>query len=269
MDRKKNRGKTIVLLALGILAIVIVWLIFTPKHTAVDNFGKKNKIQENVDSQKVLDKKDPGIIQGKIDVMPTIDYKNLEENKTLKKLMETRKENLGVQKSLDMIVKSDESFIIGDSKISMREILEKTFAKNGEVYQEDISPSKGYVPLKIKQFGIHVVQPGENLWNIHFNILKEYYAAKNIQVAAKADEPGDLGFSSGIGKVLKFSETMVIIYDLAEKQIVKNINLLEPLSKIVVYNMDAVFALLEEINYDNVSKIQFDGKNIWISAKKS
>ncbi|MCP4722868.1 MAG: hypothetical protein GY860_25735, partial [Desulfobacteraceae bacterium] len=89
------------------------------------------------------------------------------------------------------------------------------------------------------------------------------------QVASKADEPGNLGFSSGVGKILKFSETMVIIYNLIEKKVVEDINLLEPLSKIVVYNMDAVFTLLEEINYDNVDRIQFDGKNIWIPAKKS
>ena len=35
-----------------------------------------------------------------------------------------------------------------------------------------------------------------------------------------------------------------------------------------VYNMDEVFSLLEEINYDTVDRIQFDGKNIWVPAKK-
>jgi len=150
----------------------------------------------------------------------------------------------------------------------MREILEKAYAQSGTVYQEEISPSGGTVPVKIREYGIHVVQPGDNIWNIHFRILKEYYAHKNISIEPKADEPKNLGFSSGIGKVLKFSETMVIIYNLIEKQVVKDINLIEPLSKIVVYNMDAVLSLLEEINYDNVDRIQFDGKNIWIPTKK-
>jgi hypothetical protein len=167
-----------------------------------------------------------------------------------------------------MIVKSDESFIVGASKVSMREILEKAFTQSGEVYQEEISPTGESVPKKIKEYGIYVVRPGDNIWNIHFNILKEYYSHKNILVSSKADEPVDMGLSSGVGKILKFSETMVIIYNLIEREVARNINLLEPLSKIVVYNMDEVFSLLEEINYDTVDKIQFDGKNIWIPAKK-
>jgi len=32
--------------------------------------------------------------------------------------------------------------------------------------------------------------------------------------------------------------------------------------------MDAVFSLLDEINFDNVDRLQFDGKNIWIPANK-
>jgi hypothetical protein len=33
--------------------------------------------------------------------------------------------------------------------------------------------------------------------------------------------------------------------------------------------MDEVFSLLQEFNYDNIDRIQFDGKTIWIPAKKS
>ncbi len=207
-----------------------------------------------------------GAVEGKINVKPTIDYKELEKDEPLKTLMENRKTDLGIQKSLDMIIKSDESFIVGASKVSMREILEKAFTQSGEVYQEDISSTGESLPKKIKEYGIYVVRPGDNIWNIHFNILKEYYSHKNIQVASKADEPGNLGFSSGVGKILKFSETMVIIYNLLEEKVTHDLNLIEPLSKVVVYNMEAVFNLLDEINYTNVDKLQFDGKNIWIPA---
>jgi len=113
-----------------------------------------------------------------------------------------------------------------------------------------------------------VVQPGDNIWNIHFNILKEYYEYKGINVSSEADEPIDKGLSSGVGKILKFSETLVIIYNLVEKKVTSDIDLLEPLSKIVVYNMDEVFSLLQEINYKNIDRIQFDGKTIWIPTKK-
>jgi len=77
-----------------------------------------------------------------------LDYNELEKDEPLKTLMEKQKKKLGIQKSLDMIVKSNESFIIGGSKVSMREILEKTFTRSGEVYQEEISSSGESVPKK-------------------------------------------------------------------------------------------------------------------------
>ena len=146
--------------------------------------------------------------------------------------------------------------------------MEKAFIKKGDVFEEKIEDSGAVRPHKIQTYGIYVVKPGDNIWNIHFNILKEYYKYKGINVSSMADEPVDQGMSSGVGKILKFSETMVIIYNLIEKKVDSNINLLEPLSKIVVYNMDEVFSLLQEINYENMDRIQFDGKTIWIPAKK-
>lgn len=272
----QDKRKTIVISAIVILGIIGVWLFVTPNNQSINNFLKKTKVAASSESKTILntkainlaDTKNKIVVKGDIIVKPTIDYKDMKKDTPLGKLMDTRKENLGIQKSLDMIIKSDESFIVGDSKVSMREILEKAYTKSGTVYQEEIAPSGGTVPVKIREYGIHVVRPGDNIWNIHFGILKEYYAHKNISIEPKADEPKNLGFSSGVGKVLKFSETMVIIYNLIEKQVVKDINLIEPLSKIVVYNMDAVLSLLEEINYDNVDRIQFDGKNIWIPTKK-
>jgi len=113
-----------------------------------------------------------------------------------------------------------------------------------------------------------VVQPNDNIWNIHFNILKEYYESQGINVSPKADEPMQKGLSSGVGKILKFSETMVVIYNMVDKKVSTSIDLLEPLSKVVVYNMDEVFSLLSKINYENIDRLQFDGKTIWIPAKK-
>ncbi len=219
-------------------------------------------------NQKAITKIEDGTVQGDIIVMPTIDYNDLKKNKKLKDLMVSRKESLGIKKSLDMIVNSDESFTIGDIQISMRDILEKAFIKKGEVFEEKIEASGAVRPHKIKAYGIYVVQPGDNIWNIHFNILKEYYEYKGINVSSEADEPIDKGLSSGVGKILKFSETLVIIYNLVEKKVTSDIDLLEPLSKIVVYNMDEVFSLLQEINYKNIDRIQFDGKTIWIPTKK-
>jgi hypothetical protein len=209
-----------------------------------------------------------GIVKKNIIVMPTIDYNALKKDDELIKLMNSRKTEFGIKNSLDMIVKSNESFTIGDNHISMRDILEKAFIKQGNVFEEKIATSGAVSPQKIKTYGIYVVRPGDNIWNIHFNILKEFYEHKGINVSPKADEPVDQGMSSGVGKILKFSETMVIIYNLVDKKVVSDTNLLEPLSKIIIYNMDEVFSLLFEFNYYNIDRIQFDGKTIWIPAKK-
>lgn len=210
------------------------------------------------------------IVRKKIETAePIFDYNEIEDDdKPLKQIMEARKKALGLDDSLDMIIRSDESFKIGDVHVSMRDILEEAFLDNQDVFVEQIDDQDIVTPQKIKEYGVYVIQPGDNIWNIHFNILKEYYSSRGIRLDPKADEPIEKGLSSGIGKILKFSETMVIIYNLIDKQIEKNIDLLKPLSKIVVYNMDEVFSLLQEINYDNVDQIRFDGKSIWINAEK-
>ena len=242
----------------------------TANNTGTSNYKVTKDSNKTAGSNETADDKSKaGIVTGNINILPAIDYKSLKKNKVLKKLMDARKKNRGIKKSLDMIVKSNETFHIGGSKVSMQEILKKACTERGEVFQEKIADSGEYKPIKIKEYGIYVVQPGDNIWNIHFNILKEYYAFNGIEVAPKADEPVKKGFSSGVGKILKFSEKIVIIYNLIDRKIVENINLLEPMSKLVIYNMDEIFALLGEINYDNVDGIQFDGKNIWIPATKS
>ncbi len=208
------------------------------------------------------------IAQGKIIVLPDIDYKNLKKNEKLKQLMVSRKEELGFKKSLDMIVKSDETFKVGDVQIPLRDILEKASFKEGKVFEEKIEDSGAVQPEKIKKFGIYVVQPGDNIWNIHFNILKEFYEHQGIKISPVADEPLSKGISSGIGKILKFSETMVIIYNFIEQKIDSNIELIEPLSKIIIYNMEEIFSLLQEVNYESIDRIQFDGKTIWVPTKK-
>ncbi len=232
--------------------------------------GKSSQEQPLEKTFRVEDKTLPPkkIISGTIDKKPDIDFKEIKSNSDLDQLMAERKKSLGIKQSLDMIVRSDEKFIVGGNRISMKEILEKAFTKKGEVFQEEIT-GPGQKPLKpVKEYGIYVVRPGDNIWNIHFNILKEFYNAKGVDVSAKADEPKNQGFSSGVGKILKFSETMVIIFNLIDRNVAEDINLLQPLSKVVVYNMAEVFSLLEEINYENVDRIQFDGRNIWIPAKK-
>ncbi len=117
-------------------------------------------------------------------------------------------------------------------------------------------------------YGIYVVQPGDNVWNIHFDFLKEYFEKKDITLYSRADEPLVNGISSGVGKILKFSETMVFIYNVREKKLGVNLDLIHPLSKIVVFNLGKAFSLLDRIDYSNISKIRFDGETLWLPAEE-
>lgn len=115
-------------------------------------------------------------------------------------------------------------------------------------------------------FGVYVVRPGDNIWNIHFRFLREYFKTRNIRLAPGADEPVAPGASSGVGKILKFSETMVHIYNLRERRLGKDLNLIHPRSKIVVFNLSEAFDLLGRIDAENIRRLRFDGGTLWIPA---
>lgn len=196
---------------------------------------------------------------------PVIDYGQLGNDKSLGNMMNERKAAYGVNKGLDMIVKSDESVKIGDETVNMADIQRKIQAKEGGIRVSDLQMrGEGHKDA----FGIYVVQPGDNIWNIHFKLLKGYFAHKGIEMAPMADEPDNSGLSSGVGKLLKFSENMVYIYNVKEHALAADLNNIRPLSKIVVYKMDKVFDLLETIDYSKVNLIRFDGETIWITAQQ-
>jgi len=205
---------------------------------------------------------------GKVHIPATaetvIDYNKIEKDKELKALMQKRKAEYGIEKGVDIITKSDESFKIGDSTVSMQEILDKMRIKSGDIVERDLKSKKNGKMKIPESFGIYVVQPGNNIWNIHFNFLKDYFAHKGISLSPLADEPVGDGQSSGVGKLLKFSEKTVNIYNIKEHKMDVDLNLIYPLSKVVIYNMDQIFALLDLIDYEHTNRIQFDGETLWI-----
>jgi len=195
-----------------------------------------------------------------------IDYGKLTEkaDKALTALMEERKAPYGVDKSIDMIVRPDESIKIGKETVRMQKILDEVRLKQGEILETDLKAE--IRPKEQDAFGVHVVQAGENIWDIHFNLLSEYYDHKGIHLSPLADEPDRLGYSTGVGKILKFSENMVHIYNIRKRILDTDLHLIYPLSKIVVYNMGRVFALLDRIDYKDVNRIEFDGETLWLPA---
>jgi hypothetical protein len=182
-------------------------------------------------------------------------------------LMALRKEKYGINESLDLIVASDEALRVGQRTVSMKEIFEKVAEARGLVLERNIQtdlPAGGP-----EDFGIHVVQPGDNIWNIHFRILKDFFGNKGVSLAPRADQPAPTGKSSGVGKILKFSENLVHIYNLNTGNIEADINLIAPNEKIVVYNMSEVFILLDKLDYSQVNLIQFDGDTLWLPAAQN
>ncbi|MBW2107345.1 MAG: hypothetical protein JRI36_01590 [Deltaproteobacteria bacterium] len=187
------------------------------------------------------------------------------EDKALAELMKERKAPYGVDKSLDMIVKSDESIKVGGKTVPMKKILDQVRLSNGEILETDLE--SGRAKEERRDYGIHVVQPNENIWDIHFKLLRDYYDHKGIHVSPLADEPDRGGRSSGVGKILKFSEHMVHIYNLKEHKLESDLDQIYPLTKIVIYNMSDIFALLDRIDYTDIQRIEFDGETLWLPAQ--
>jgi hypothetical protein len=211
----------------------------------------------------------PKSIAVDLDAVPSsqavLDYGRLENDQNLSRLMQERKDKYGITDGLDMIVTSDESLKVGNETVKMGDIVDEARLQRGELVEKNLGRPRTLSQKDAEDYGVHVVQPGENIWNIHFQLLKEFFKKRQINLSPMADEPGRNGFSSGVGKILKFSERMVYIYNMKDRRLESDINQIQPLSKVVVYNMKEVFSLLESIDVSNVNQIRFDGETIWIS----
>ncbi|MBL0700971.1 MAG: hypothetical protein JJV92_08825 [Desulfosarcina sp.] len=196
-----------------------------------------------------------------------VDYNNIENDTALKEMMEQRKTDYGIENGVDVILKSDETLKIGHSTVPMKKIIEKIRLKSGEIVESDIGSAKKDSKYKFETFGIYIVKKGDSIWNIHFKFLKDFFDHKGIPLAPSSDEPNQSGYSSGVGKILKFSENLVSIYNIKENRLDIDLNLIHPLNKLVVYNMTQIFGLLDSIDYKNVNGIQFDGETLWIPSK--
>ncbi len=256
-SKNDNTFKIIIGVIVIICAIIIIVFV-------MNNKKQSDLVIQPVQSKPPIQKEIKTESEPISEPTSVINYNEIEKNEVLKKTMQERKKKYDIKNSLDMIVDSNETFMIKNTEISMAAILKQAALKRGDVVEENIGDDGKN--NDIKQYGIYIVRPGDNIWNIHFNILKEYYDLQNVSVGKKVDEPDKMGFSSGVGKILKFSETQVIIYNLEQGTIDTNINIIEPLTKIIIYNMHETFSLLDEINFENIDRLQFDGKTIWIST---
>ncbi len=176
-----------------------------------------------------------------------------------------RKEPYGLDKSLDAVVRSDESIKVGDTVVAVGDLERKlVVGQRGEILEKSLGETK-----RVSAWGVHVVRPGENLWDIHYGLLREYLKSRGVKLPAGADRPNTRGYSSGVGKILKFAENMVGVYNLKTGKMSTDLNLLEAGHKVVVFNLSEIFAELAKIDPHDLSGVMYDGRVLLFPQAKT
>ncbi len=168
---------------------------------------------------------------------------------------EQRKKPFGLDKSVDAVARSDEKIQVGQHKVSVEELERKLVVEQrGDVREKSLQGGK------ISAWGVHVVRPGDNLWQIHYQLLREYLVGRGVKLPPQADQPQPKGYSTGVGKILKFAEHMVGVYNLRTGHMSKNLNQLEPGQKVVVFNLSEIFAQLDQVDPQEINGVMYDGR---------
>jgi len=112
------------------------------------------------------------------------------------------------------------------------------------------------------KYGIHLVHPGENLWTVHLNFLREYFAKKGITISRGADRPGQSGQSSGVARILKYAERMVFIYSIKDGKLSDDLDLIRPNEKIVIFNISRLDNILKNFDEEKIKRVRLDGDHL-------
>lgn len=190
---------------------------------------------------------------------------------------EERKSAYGLKESVDHIVSEEESFPVHGSQWSIADIREKLAEKDRESEEQGVYPVlpnvvEKDIPSMLRKripgaaganeafpgfYGVKVVRPGENLWNIHYNILREYFARRGVNLPRHADEPQPDGRSSSVGRILKFLEGAVQVYSIPENRLVRDLDRIHPDDLIVFFNISDVFSVLDNLQPEELRWIRY------------
>ncbi len=116
-------------------------------------------------------------------------------------------------------------------------------------------------------YGICIVKPGDNIWNIHFAFLRNYFQSRGAHLTITADEPHPTGNSSGIGRLLKFSENMAYIYDIGSHRLVSDIHTISPANKLVIFDLNRITRLLDGIDITHIDRIRLENGALWLPTR--
>ena len=230
--RRDWQGVRIFGIVLLIVALIIILGMPSLRDSIVDRFGlpfKKTQVKKTVPPSKRVEEKVERIMREK---MPG------EELKTQ------------VGESLDHVVRRQEPFQVGGRSLSIAEIFQSAGIEeaNQDTY-----------------YGVKVIQPGDYVWGIHYEILREFFRKEGIELPPEADKPNERGHSSGLGKILKYDETKAYIYNIGTKRLRSgDINLIYPGEEILFFSMKDIFAHLRGKDLSFLDRLYFDGDHLYI-----
>lgn len=190
---------------------------------------------------------------------PEAYQRDVKERTELAKIVADYQAYKKIEKRLNLI-----SAVPASSEKNVRNRLDDLLQKKAYLENELLSR---YAKKPADVYGVYVVKSGDNVWNIHFAFFKDYYDKRGIAVLPLADEPLNSGTSSGVAKILKFSEKMVYIYNVREGSLSVDLNMIHPLSKIVIFNLGQAFSILGQVDYTNINEIRFDGDTLWLPGE--
>ena len=228
-----------------------------------------------------------------------IDFNKIRDksDQSLDEMIAGRKKEFGLDDSVDMVVGLNESIKLGQETVALSDILtqiedkkkqvaDQTASTNPDVQLSEMSIGEDSPPATLgpppplpeetagsihnEFYGVYVVRRGDNLWDIHFGILREYLRHLNIKISDHADETqGRFGGSSGVSRILKYAENMVFIYNIKTKRLDSNLNVIEPETKLVVFNLTHLQKILGSLKPEDLDKIRYDGKELYLPGSES
>lgn len=185
---------------------------------------------------------------------------------------EERKQAFGLPESLDHVVMKEEAFqidgrpyTIGDIQDRIQGTARGAPESGGQVQEGGAGPAvTGPVPgaKDSPYYGVRIVRPSENVWKINFGILREYLARRQVILPPNADQPLADGRSSGVGRLLKFIESVVTVYNVRENRPARTIDLVYPNSIVVFFKISDLFNALDQLQPEDWQWIRYVGGSI-------
>lgn len=191
-----------------------------------------------------------------------------------------RREAFQLKESVDHIVLKDEPFEVNGKKITIAEIEGRVKGKAeqvellpairesdvGGVIRKPVAGISAPPAQAPSYYGVRVVRPGENIWNIHYAIVREYFARRHVSLPMIADEPAPDGRSSGIGRLLKFIEGVVYVYNIQQNRLESDLNVVHPYGILIFFKISDLFAALDQLKPADLPRLRYVNNSLQVQG---